>query len=284
MMDAIAIEDFTVFTEGNKSYGLSASGYYDKKVKGNSADLTVDPDQNKTLIDRIKGFLAKIIAKVNEIINRAIAAIGKIDAAAFVKEYESKVADQLKKYKLSPHDDVYESKINMTNLIAISNNSTNYIKSMHDIHGDKFISDPDIYRGSIIGKNKCSAQDFPKELKKLLYGEPEKITISDKTLETAFNGIKNYKKQIDAINKSRKDIIADLKVKTDDIIKEIKTLKNKGSQEDLQKKNNELKYLKEYYSITLTVLNVYLRAQYDALQTFKAIVIKCVNKIFQTLK
>lgn len=271
LMHAYEIE--CAFNEMMESIGIDELRYYTeaKPIELKNADLSKDPTGNKGIVDKIASFVRMIIQKVQELFNRAVAAFGKLQADKFVQKYGKRIQalvagnskQEFKPFKM-------KSKLSFTNIDRAGAVLSEYKES-------KDVVDPDSLRGQYVGKNKCSAKEFPAALRNKIYGGETVKNINAEDVAAAYNSIKDYKKSINEINKARAKTVSAFKKKAESFKKKIAKASGKDDAE-AKLKANEFAYFKENYSIEIQFLSISLRAAYDLMQFNKAVCLKALSE------
>jgi hypothetical protein len=273
LMHAYEIE--CAFNEMMESIGIDELKYYTeaKPIELKNADLSKDPTGNKGIVDKIAGFVRMIIQKVQELFNRAVAAFGKIQADKFIQKYGKRIQALVgEKSKMEFKPFKMKCKLNLTNVNRAAK-VEELSKTLPAITGN--IIDPDSLRGQYVGKQSCSAKEFPTALRNKLYGGETVKDINAEFVAEAYSVIKDYKKSINELNKERVKTVNAFKKRAEAFKKKAKSSANDA---EAKLKANEFAYFKENYSIDIQRLSILLRVTYDGMQFCKAVCLKALSE------
>lgn len=197
-----AYEIECAFNEMMESIGISELRYYNE-AKG---DLSKTEGGKVKIGEKIKAFLAMIVRKVEEIFNRAIATLGKLEVAAFLKVFGKKLdlkAEDFKSFKFKKK-------------IAVSGSSI--ISDLHNATTENasggIVGDSYGYKKSLVGKDCPDMKTFSAALKEKFYVKDSDIKEEDlkfADFTEAKKNLNDYKSWVSDLVSEKKKVVKSIK-------------------------------------------------------------------------
>lgn len=224
----------SAFNEMMESIGISELRYY---VESDGGDVSQTENGKAKIGAKIKAFIDMVVRKIEEIFNRAVAQLGKLECAAFLKAFKKKLdlkQEDFKSFK-------FKKRIGLGGGSEIANAIGRVGGGAEAIGKGDFIG----YMSKLAGKKCENTKDFSAALKEKFYikdAKEEELEYADFSL--AKKNLGEYKSWTSTLMKSKKELIKDIK----------QAIKDKETATDIADAKNSITALTLYVSVALGAL------------------------------